>query len=179
MQLAIRAQAIAIAVRCLIALTTTPLLTVTVYAGGKENAELPVISSFAMDMIYFKERRPFSSDDVMEAVDNKDKAIASLNSIVKFIGSDRGIRFGVVGFADEAECDGDECLRLSERRAILIRSWLIENGVSSSILSEYKGRGNLAPVDFSDTERQRVRNRRVEIRAINVYIPERDGEWYE
>jgi len=71
------------------------------------------------------------------------------------------LRILVAGDADISEGSDSQCQAISEHRAKLVYDWLTDHGVSSQ-LKGYKGFGNARPVDFTETEEQRRRNRRVE-----------------
>jgi len=82
------------------------------------------------------------------------------------IDSNPGVRFEVLGFADENECLHYDCRKLSLLRAQLIYKWLIDNGVSEEILVKPVGLGAEMAIDDNETEQGRRRNRRVEINIL-------------
>jgi outer membrane protein OmpA-like peptidoglycan-associated protein len=59
--------------------------------------------------------------------------------------------------------------QLSERRAQAVRDYLVQAGLSPSILS-VEGHGKKVPLERGTTERARARNRRVELGIVNTQI---------
>jgi outer membrane protein OmpA-like peptidoglycan-associated protein len=57
-------------------------------------------------------------------------------------------------------------LKLSEKRAIAVRDYLVKNGIDTTRL-EAKGFGEGNPIDTNDTRAGRANNRRVEIKVTN------------
>ena len=68
----------------------------------------------------------------------------------------------VKGHADITEGSEIECQIISDRRAQLVYDWLAAHGFESRVKG-HKGFGNSQAIDFTDTEKQRRRNRRVEL----------------
>ena len=56
---------------------------------------------------------------------------------------------------------------LSERRAASVRTYLIEKGVTQSVLKS-KGYGESTPVAPNDSEENKARNRRVEFTILRI-----------
>jgi len=68
-----------------------------------------------------------------------------------------------VGHTDTHECSGDDCMRLSLRRAEFIHRWLIANGIPETRLGPPKGYGAAQPIGDNLSESGRARNRRAYI----------------
>lgn len=92
----------------------------------------------------------------------------ALDESAKFIIEHPKLFVQINGYADKSECAHYDCKELSERRAIVVFNWLRSHGVSAVRLG-YSGFGAGEALDFSETESQRQRNRRVEF----------DAEWRE
>ena len=96
--------------------------------------------------------------------------ISSLEEILAILKRHPDLRVDIAGDADISEGADSECQAISEHRAELVYDWLAAHG-SASQLKSHKGFGNKRPIDFTDTEEQRRRNRRVEVTV--------DYEWLD
>ncbi len=72
-----------------------------------------------------------------------------------------GLKLGIFGYTDNAGSDNINT-PLSERRAIAVKNYLIQKGISEAQV-ETKGYGSLKPVADNGTAAGRAKNRRVEI----------------
>ena len=88
--------------------------------------------------------------------------VAQLRETVAILRRNPTMRISLAGYADSTEGPELECQVISQQRARLVFEWLATQGVTVQIKG-YKGYGCTHPVDFSDTEAQRRRNRRVEL----------------
>ena len=115
--------------------------------------------------VYFKAGQPFVGDDTLSSLSkNSGNAEESLQHDLKIIqSSPQSMRFAVHGFTDISECEADQCIKLSERRAQLIYDWLIKHGVAPERLNSPYGYGSARPVGDTSTEQGRANNRRVSI----------------
>ena len=75
----------------------------------------------------------------------------------------------VAGHTDSVG-DADANFSLSERRAKTVRDYLVRYGVESARLS-VRGYGESEPMASNDSEAGRARNRRVELRILNLRAP--------
>lgn len=87
---------------------------------------------------------------------------ASLNNVVARLKQNTSYRIQVEGHTDNK---GSEKYnqRLSERRALAVKKFLIKNGISKSII-ESRGFGELNPMADNSTEDGQAQNRRVEVK---------------
>jgi outer membrane protein OmpA-like peptidoglycan-associated protein len=88
-----------------------------------------------------------------------------LDGIVKIMNEFPKATFIIEGHTDSTGSSALN-LRLSERRAIAVRDYLVNNGVATVRL-EAKGFGEGSPIDTNDTRAGRANNRRVEIKVTN------------
>lgn len=87
-------------------------------------------------------------------------AQANLDKLAQVLVENPDTNINVYGFTDSKGAD-DYNLRLSERRAAAVKSYLVGKGVASSRLFTM-GMGESDPVASNDTEAGRAQNRRVE-----------------
>lgn len=123
------------------------------------------MSGTEMHAVSFKQGHPTVSDDLMQAVTNAPVASHAMKNDLDIINSLQGVRFDIIGTADDVECRVSRCEELSYRRARLVRNWLIENGAPANSLNEPIGQGSPFPPNFVPTEEERfmVRSVRIEI----------------
>ncbi|RRB10557.1 OmpA family protein [Larkinella knui] len=88
-----------------------------------------------------------------------------LNQLVALLKSRPGLKIEIAGHTDNV---GDPRLNLalSENRARVIMSYLITNGIPENRL-QYKGYGQTQPIATNDTEENKRKNRRVEVRLLD------------
>ena len=88
----------------------------------------------------------------------------NLQRIVKILKQNPDIAAEIQGHTDS---QGAESMNrdLSERRAMAVRDFLVENGIDPDRLT-YKGYGESKPVASNDTPEGRAKNRRVEIKPV-------------
>jgi len=94
----------------------------------------------------------------------KPTSYAELKRVAKIINQHQ-LYVEISGHTDNV---GDEAqnLALSEQRATAVRDYLIDQGCSPDLLSA-KGKGASQPVAPNDTEANRKKNRRVELRFVH------------
>ena len=88
-----------------------------------------------------------------------------LDAIVKLMNDYPKATFVIEGHTDNTGGSALN-LRLSEKRAIAVRDYLVENGIATTRL-EAKGFGEGNPIDSNNTRAGRANNRRVEIKVTN------------
>ena len=88
-----------------------------------------------------------------------------LDAIVKVMNEYPKATFVIEGHTDNTGGSALN-LRLSEKRAIAVRDYLVESGIATTRL-EAKGFGEGNPIDSNDTRAGRANNRRVEIKVTN------------
>ncbi|MCL7762422.1 OmpA family protein [Polaribacter sp. Z014] len=88
-----------------------------------------------------------------------------LDAVVAIMNKNAKANFAIGGHTDSTGSAAIN-LRLSEKRAKAVESYLEQNGISSSRL-EAKGFGSQYPVDSNTTRTGRANNRRVEIKVTN------------
>lgn len=125
----------------------------------------PLTSGPEFYAVGFKQGHPIGNEKLLEAVADPDASVEAMGRNAELINRVKVLRFVVVGTTDNAECEGDACSTLSYRRALLVRNWLVENGVPSSRLTAPVGQGNPMPMGYKSTEEERLvaRSVRVEI----------------
>ncbi len=88
-------------------------------------------------------------------------SISSLKEILKYIRQNNANQIMIVGHTS-SEGSKSFNMELSRLRAKSVYEYLIENGIKKSSL-RYEGRGDLEPIYTNDSEKNREKNRRVEI----------------
>ena len=106
--------------------------------------------------VYFDAHQPLELKDLDPPSSELNEALVTLKHMPK-------VQVLVFGYADIGEGSKADCQEISERRALLVYEWLLANGVHSAQLVGHRGFGATQPIDFTDTEAQRRRNRRVEL----------------
>jgi len=88
-------------------------------------------------------------------------SISSLKEILKYIRQNNANQIMIVGHTSS---EGSKSFNneLSRLRAKSVYEYLIENGINKSSL-RYEGKGDLEPIYTNDSEKNREKNRRVEI----------------
>ncbi|MBX2967636.1 MAG: PD40 domain-containing protein [Cyclobacteriaceae bacterium] len=92
--------------------------------------------------------------------DLKDKSITELQKIIRFLNENPLVRIEIGGHTDNV---GNPAYnqQLSEKRALSVYNYLINNGINEDKLS-WKGYGQVNPKSTNETEAGRQENRRIE-----------------
>ncbi len=90
---------------------------------------------------------------------------ASLNNLAELLILKKSLKAELAGYTDNVGAD-DANLRLSQRRAEAVRTYLIKHGADSTRLFA-KGYGEQNPVATNDTPAGRRKNRRTEIHILD------------
>lgn len=88
-----------------------------------------------------------------------------LNRVAGALTGSRGLSFEIAGHTDSSG-DVQDNLELSEARAVAVKNYLVDQGVSAAILRA-RGYGASQPIASNQTANGRRMNRRVELRTIN------------
>lgn len=91
-------------------------------------------------------------------------AASNLDQVASELRNQPDVAYEVAGYTDSIGNE-DYNQRLSERRAIAVHDYLVQQGVPSGQLT-VRGYGEENPVASNDTAEGRAQNRRVEIRPI-------------
>lgn len=93
------------------------------------------------------------------------ESYTQLNQLVALLKSRPGLRIEISGHTDNV---GDPRLNLalSENRARVITTYLTTNGIAENRL-RFKGYGQTKPIAANDTEENKRKNRRVEVRLLD------------
>ena len=122
----------------------------------------PVISSVAeKKMGEFAKTILFNSGKTTFKAGVSDK----LDGIVKIMNEFPEANFVIEGHTDNTGSSALN-LRISEKRAIAVRDYLVKQGIATARL-DAKGYGEGGPIDTNDTRAGRANNRRVEIKVTN------------
>lgn len=95
----------------------------------------------------------------------KPTATNILDGVARKLSEQGEIRYEVAGFTDSVGSDTYN-QSLSERRAAVVREYLVAHGVDGEQLTT-RGYGEANPVAGNDTQGGRAKNRRVEVRPVN------------
>ncbi len=90
--------------------------------------------------------------------------IPVLDEVIKIMKDHPDIRVEIQGHTDNIGSD-DSNMKLSERRADAVKTYLVNHGIEASRL-ETRGFGEARPIDTNDTDLGRARNRRIEFVVI-------------
>ncbi|MDP4221695.1 MAG: OmpA family protein [Bacteroidota bacterium] len=96
----------------------------------------------------------------------KKESLAELNKLCDLLKENKGIKVEIGGYTDATGTDEHNQI-LSEKRALSVVNYLIDNGISSDRL-KYKGYGNTSPVGDNVTYEGRKLNRRTEVKIIGL-----------
>lgn len=94
--------------------------------------------------------------------DLKEKSITELQKIIRFLNENPSVRVEIAGHTDNVGTPTYN-QQLSEKRALSVYNYLINNGVNKDRLS-WKGYGQSNPRASNETEAGRQENRRIEFR---------------
>jgi outer membrane protein OmpA-like peptidoglycan-associated protein len=89
----------------------------------------------------------------------------SLKTLAKFLQENPDFRVEISGHTDN-QGDEENNQSLSQERAKTVVKYLIEEGFISPKRLEAKGYGSSQPLNANDTEENRKKNRRVEVKII-------------
>ena len=94
----------------------------------------------------------------------KPESMGVINEVVKMMNKHSDLSFSIEGHTDS---DGEESHNqtLSEKRAVAVKSTMIELGIDESRLTS-KGFGESVPVDNNTTPEGKANNRRIEFIKI-------------
>lgn len=95
----------------------------------------------------------------------KPRATDTLDHVAAELRAQSDVRYEVAGFTDSVGTDAYN-QKLSERRAVAVRDYLVSRGVDSGQLS-MRGYGESNPIASNDTAQGRAQNRRVEVRPLS------------
>ena len=125
--------------------------------------------TFDIPGVFFKEKAPSINSRVEDSLSVYDKPLEVLKNDALAISTLKGhYNIKIVGFTDNSECTGPECVALSLRRAQLICGWMLAHGVPASQLLPPEGHGSDEPVGDNSTPDGRARNRRVEFQWVKI-----------
>jgi outer membrane protein OmpA-like peptidoglycan-associated protein len=89
-----------------------------------------------------------------------------LENLTGILKKNPGLKIEISGHTDH-KGDAKYNLNLSQKRAESVLNYLVQQGISASRLTA-KGYGDTQPVAPNDTEENRSRNRRIELKVIQI-----------
>ncbi len=89
-----------------------------------------------------------------------------LNSVIEMLNTDPNLKIEIIGHTDNVGSE-DYNQKLSEKRALAVRDFLIAAGLDPTRIVKATGYGKNKPAESNDTEEGRFHNRRVEFKLIN------------
>ncbi len=128
-------------------------------AGIKANDGCPEIKEEVVKKITYAAQHIFFTSGQATLLS---KSFPLLNEVVTILKENPGVRLGVNGFTDNTGKD-ETNLTLSEKRALAVKNYLVEKGISENRIS-YKGFGEENPIADNNTVAGRAKNRRVELK---------------
>jgi len=96
----------------------------------------------------------------------REESLHELEKLYKLLADNQGLTVEIGGHTDSTGTD-EHNLVLSEKRALVVRDYLIKRGVSPGRLY-YKGYGEKLPLYDNDSEEGKRKNRRTEIRILKI-----------
>jgi OmpA family len=145
------------------ALVTTLFCIATMYLS----AQRAYSHEFNINGIFFNENMPLKNSDLRTSLVSYNVSLQMLKNDLGAINSLDSTHFiKIIGRTDDRECNGDECMRLSLRRAQMVYQWMIDNGVPRSRFLPPEGLGSGSPLDNNGTSQGRARNRLVEFLIV-------------
>jgi outer membrane protein OmpA-like peptidoglycan-associated protein len=132
---------------------------------GKHSAMEPFIKKILLSPFRVGEKMLLSN--VFYEVDSwqlKKESLTELNKLCTLLKDNKQLKVEISGYTDATGTD-EHNLQLSEKRALSVVDYLVENGVPAGRLS-YKGYGNTSPVGDNITSEGRKLNRRTEVKII-------------
>ncbi|MEI6310905.1 MAG: OmpA family protein [Bacteroidota bacterium] len=96
----------------------------------------------------------------------KNESKTELNKLVELMTKNPSIKIEISGHTDNVGADAEN-LKLSEARALSVKNYLIENGISAERLTS-KGYGETIPIADNTTEEGRANNRRTEFKVTSL-----------
>ncbi len=88
-----------------------------------------------------------------------------LNDVVKVMQENPEYNLSIFGHTDNVGAD-DKNMTLSQERALAVKTYLLDKGVSENRIIEVKGFGETTPVATNETAAGRQQNRRVEFKVV-------------
>jgi outer membrane protein OmpA-like peptidoglycan-associated protein len=89
----------------------------------------------------------------------------ALWDVQRLLRADSELKLEIVAHTDSRDGDHDAAMKLSAQRAAAIRLWFVRHRIDGDRLTT-RGAGDTEPLRPSDTEENRARNRRIELRKI-------------
>ena len=132
---------------------------------GQHTAMEPLLKQIKLSPLKVGEKMLLSN--VFYEIDSwqlKKESVMELNKLANLLKDNKELVVEIGGYTDATGTD-DYNLVLSEKRAISVVNYLIDNGVSSERL-KYKGYGNTSPIGNNITIEGRKLNRRTEVKII-------------
>jgi len=96
----------------------------------------------------------------------REESLPELDKLFNLLAGNPGLIVEIGGHTDSTGTD-EHNLVLSEKRAIVVRDYLIDRGIAPDRL-HYKGYGEKVPLYDNDSEEGKRRNRRTEIRILEI-----------
>mgnify|MGYP003417457096 FL=1 len=92
------------------------------------------------------------------------ESFAELNTLIVLLMENPGLRVEIGGHTDNVG-NAEYNMTLSQQRADAVKNYLVEKGIAANRLVS-KGYGFSNPIADNDTEQNRAKNRRTEIKII-------------
>ena len=98
----------------------------------------------------------------------KKESLAELNKLLKLLNDNVQLVVEIGGYTDATGNDEHNFV-LSEKRALSVVNFLVENGIPAERL-KYKGYGNTSPIGDNVTSEGRKLNRRTEVKILDLTV---------
>lgn len=119
--------------------------------------------------VLYEDRKQFVLENLLFETNSaiiKESSYAILDKLIEYLEYEEENSFEISGYTDDVGSEKSNQL-LSENRAIAVVNYLVERGIAPERLIA-KGYGELNPIADNSTEEGRAKNRRTEIKKIEL-----------
>ncbi len=120
-------------------------------------------------IVLFEERKQFVLENLLFETNSaiiKESSYPILDKLIEYLKYEEENSFEISGYTDDVGSEQSNQL-LSENRAVAVVNYLVEHGIAHERLIA-KGYGELNPISDNSTEEGRAKNRRTEIKMIEI-----------
>lgn len=151
---------------------------VKLFIGGElkkdKSINLPVLTGQKMYnrvriIVLYEERKQFVLENLLFETNSaiiKESSYPILDKLIEYLKYEEENSFEISGYTDDIGTEKSNQL-LSENRAIAVVNYLVEHGIAPERLVA-RGYGELNPIADNATEEGRAKNRRTEVKLIEI-----------
>lgn len=119
--------------------------------------------------VLYEERKHFILENLLFETNSaiiEKSSYPILDKLIEYLNYEKEFRFEIAGYTDNVGSDENNQI-LSENRAVAVVNYLVERGIAADRLVA-KGYGELYPIAENSTDEGRAKNRRTEIKKIDL-----------